>query len=322
MFTKINKKIVLGIIALIFAAAFVVVSSFFPFIIDPGQWNSKEFISDMLIIVAIVMFTMVSAMNIGQASNAQDARSEIAKSKVKFVAHNDKVDNITRFCQWVRQVLQVNDLQSIKEREMRSVGIEDYSVLKLDITEIQKLQEGPQCFNGKYYATLTKRQVERLIVLKEGRLKITLVDPMYYLTVKSLDTERTITERSGSESVKKAVLITWSTFAKVVLTLVPLLIMAALVFDASQEGSTAQAAMKFISRMTAMLTSIFVGYILGCQINDIDAEYINMRVLVIVQYLQDTTFVGKTASELAKEAYDNLHRDEKQQLLLESLGDE
>jgi hypothetical protein len=301
-----NRKVVLGTLALVCAALFIIIASFFPFIIDPNQWGSDEFISDELIIIAIVLFSVMAAVLIGQSNNAQNPKSELAKSKVKFIEKSGMVDDISRFCQWVKRILQPRDIKDIKERKMRSVGIDDYRILDLEISEIKSLKEGPKKINGRVYPELTKRQIDCLLNLKEGKLNIRLVEPMYYLTVKAIDGDKTISERSGSESVKKVVLISWSAFSRVVVTLVSTMIFAALVYDSKQEVNQAAAWVKFISRMFAMISSIFTGYLVGSQINDIDADYINMRTLVITQYLQDTTFVVKSEEELAEEKYKQL----------------
>ena len=301
-----NRKVVLGTLALLCAAAFIVLASFFPFIIDPDQWGSDEFISDELIIVAIVLFSVMSSVMIGQSNNAQNPKSEIAKSKVKFIDTNRKILDISRFCKWVKQILQPRDIKDVKERRMRSVGIDNYTLLDLEISEIKSLKDGPKKINEKYYPELSKRQIECLLELKEGRLRLRLVEPMYYLTVKAVDSDRTISERSGSESIKKAVLISWSAFSRVLITLMTTMIFAALIYDSTQEINMATAWIKFISRMFAMISSIFTGYLVGSQINDIDADYINMRVLVITQYLQDTSFVAKSDEEIAKEQVEQL----------------
>ena len=65
------------------------------------------------------------------------------------------------------------------------------------------------------------------------------------------------------------------------------MIFAALVRDMNAEMDKAAAWAKFFSRLWAMISSSFMGYLVGTQINDIDAEYVEMRVQVHTRYLQD-----------------------------------
>ena len=50
----------------------------------------------------------------------------------------------------------------------------------------------------------------------------------------------------------------------------------------------------------ALVSSSFMGYIVGCQINDIDAEYIEMRIVVQNMFLQDKEFKPIDSQEEAK----------------------
>lgn len=298
-----NRKILLGVSSLLICVALIAVCSFVPFIIDPSRWQTTEFLTDELIIVAIVIFAMVATMFIGQASNAQNENSNLAKSRVSFFASVVKVVNINAFNQWIRKVMQPNDIQNMQQRIMRQVGIEDFSVLKLEFAEIRALLETPQKYGDRYYKGLSQKQIDTIIDIKNGKYKVVLVEPEYYLSVKNLIDPRTITERSSKEGLKKGLYLTRSIVARVVLTVITAMIFASLMRDLGAEGDAAEATLKFISRLWAMISSAFMGYIVGCQINDIDAEYINMRVTVHNMFLQDKDFTPIDEQEEAKQAF-------------------
>ena len=89
-----------------------------------------------------------------------------------------------------------------------------------------------------------------------------------------------------------------------VVTVITSMIFASLVYDSTNGGvQQAEAWMKFISRLFALSTSCFMGYMVGVQTNNIDADSINDKVIVLRKYMQDTTFVAKTRDELAKEEF-------------------
>lgn len=307
-----NRKIILGVSAIAMAIAFIAITSFVPFIITGEKLQSEKFWTDELIIIAITIFALVSVMFVGQASNAQNEKSEIAKSKVEFMESVAKIININAFSQWVKKVLQPSDIECIKERELRRIGIDDYTILYLEDNQIKALVDNPQKFEWHnksesgchYYSKLTEEQAEFILSLKLGVKKLKLVEPGYYLSFSSMDVDKTDSEKSGRETFKKAMKLLISITSKIVITLIPAMILAALARDLSQEGvDAAEAWATFCARMFALLSSAFMGYMVGCQTNDIDADYIRLRVRVHKRYLQDDNFKPLTQQEEAKQEF-------------------
>lgn len=299
---KVNRKIILGLGAMMTCVVIVALCSFFPFIIDPKGWQTADFLSDELIIVSITIFSIVCLNIIGQAGNAQNPQSNIAKAKVRFAKTLEQVKEggIARFSQWVRRKLQKDDLRHAKERELIKEGIDDASVLDMSDGEIESLIGTPREINGRWHKGLTKRQAKRVKRIK--RMKIRLVDATYYLTdSKRSEGSKTVSERSGSEDLKKAGLLSYSIISKTVMSVVIAIIFASLVYDTTSGVQQAEAWMKFASRLFSMATSGFMGYTVGCQTNDIDADYINMRSIVHETFLQDHSYVFITEEEELKE---------------------
>ena len=302
--TLTNRKIVLGAGAIIVACAFIAITSFVPFIITGEKLKSEKFWTDELIIIAITIFAMVSAMFIGQASNAQDERSKIARKKTEFRDSVKRIVSVNAFNQWVKKVLQPRDLQAIKERELRRHGIDDYTILKLTDAEVRALAKDAQKYNNRYYSQITEEQAEFILTLKDGVKKIPLVEPAYYLSVSSIDVDKTTSEKSGRENYKKTLKLMFSIASKLIFVLIPALIFGALARDLTQESiDKAEAWATFASRMFNMLTSSFMGYIVGCQMNDIDADYIGLRILVHEEFLDDKDFKPKDQQELARDEF-------------------
>ena len=305
-----NRKIILGVTALLIAIAFIFITSFVPFIITGEKLRSEKFWTDELIIIAITIFAMVSVMYIGQAGNAQNPESQLAKAKVEFKTSASKISNVNYFSQWVKKVKQPRDIQAIKERELRKIGIDDYTILQLEDAQIKALGENAQRFDvpngekGRYYSQLQEQQVLKVLELKDGVKKLRLVEPGYYLTVSSIENDKTDSEKSGREQFKKTLKLLFSIITKILITVIPALIFGALAKDLTSDGvDKAQAWATFLSRMLALITSAFMGYIVGCQMNDIDADYILLRVKVHNEFIQDDTFKPQTQQEVAKQEF-------------------
>lgn len=312
----VNKKVLLGIFSILMCMGLIIVSSFVPFFIDPRQWQTKQFLTDELIISAIVIMSMVSVMFIGQASNAQNENSRIAKSRVKFFSSLDTViqKGINSFRQWIRKVLQPEDIQIIKERRLRNLGLDDVMILELDEIQLRELSKAAQRYpienadnerdrKGRYFKKITTEQYKNLLKMRRNDMNLRFVEPEYYLSVKNLTDTRTVSERAVNEGKKKRFFLSSSIISKLLLTIVSAMIFASLVRDLSTSVDQAAAWAKFISRMWAMISSSFMGYIVGTQMNDIDAEYIEMRIQVHTRYLQDRNFKPMSQQEEAKQEF-------------------
>ncbi len=298
-----NKKVLLGVGALLCLIGIVAVCSFFPFIMEPGRWQTREFLSDELIIVAIVIFSTVCLMIIAQASNAMNPKSELAQARVRFASSVDRIFRgmrISAFSQWVRKRLQPDDIRTARERMIAGIS-DDPGILDLEDSQIRDLVGKSQKYGEKFYKGITKKQRRKIIEAKRRKFK--LVDASYYLTCSKDSGDRTPTERSAGESSKKTALLAWSLGSKLVVTVVAAMIMASLVYDSSSGVEPAKAWMKFLSRMLTMMTSAFMGYVVGCQMNDIDADYIKLKCLVHDRYFEDSDFRPKSQQEEAKEEF-------------------
>ena len=313
---RLNKKVILGAFAILMCLALIIVCSFSAFIIDPKRIATTEFLTDELIIVAIVIMSMVSVMFMGQSSNAQNPLSRISKARGKFFASLAIVENknVNAFRQWVRKRLQPDDIKTIKKRRLRNIGIDDDFYLELDEQQLQFLLKGAGRFpienaereedkKGRYFKKITEEQYKGILKIRASEFKIRFVEPEYYLSVKNFIDNRTVSERALNETKKKGLFMFSRIAFRLIITIMSAMIFAALVRDMTSEMDQAEAWAKFFSRLWAMISSSFMGYIVGVQMNDIDAEYVEMRVQVHKRYLQDETFKPLDEQEEAKQEF-------------------
>lgn len=306
---EINKKLLLGLVALASILGIVIVSSFFPVVFDLNQLSKKEFLTNEVLSLAIVTISMVACMFIGMATNSSVSNSPISIARDKFDKKIEGITNTKHFFKWVSEVMQPSDIKQMNKRLMRENGIDDYSLIDLDRTEIKQLEEKPCEFNGVKYSSLSKEQVQTILDIKDGKHKVTLVDPSYYLTISNKSGSLTPTEKSGKEGTKKGLYTTVNFVSKLVMTLLISSIFAALVKDSIAGGDTAKSWINFASRMFSLCSGAFSGFILGNQINDIDAEFVEMRVIVLDKYLNDKTFKPLTEREMAEKEFNEYQKN-------------
>lgn len=293
-----NRKITLGAMTLALIFAIVVVSSFWPFILDPTRISTDEFITDQLLNGAITISTTVAMMFISQAANAQNEKSEIARAKVEFRTSIARIKDRTPFYQWVRKVLQPGDREDMARKGMERLDV-PWPVYSLCEAEIRALTVA-QKYGETFYKPLTKRQIEGVLALKRQVNGTRFVSPNYYTSWKSWMAGKNLSQIAAKEGAKKASTVVFQLALKMTMTFIGSAILVSLVRDLTQEGgNTAQAWMRFLSRMFAFVTSAFLGYFTGCKLNDLDAFYIEKRVEVHTLYIEDKGFVPEDEAKLA-----------------------
>lgn len=281
-----NRKVVLGFLTLVLIFAIIIVSSFFPFTLDANRIHTKEFITDQLIIIAITLSATISMMFIAQASNQSNPLSEVAKARVDFVNSMNGIKNHTDFYEWVKNKLQPQDRIDMSKNGMIKIGV-DYSVYLLENKDILSL-ESEQEIDGRRYKALTKKQIQAILELKKRVANTKFVSANYYTSVNSIEVDKTLSEVASKENLKKILTVVFQLSWKIISTLIFSMILASLVRDIAQEGgSTAQAWMRFLSRMFSFISSSFLGYLTGCKINDLDAFYIRKRIEVHILFKED-----------------------------------
>jgi hypothetical protein len=194
-----------------------------------------------------------------------------------------------------------NDEAEYRKRLLAGIGIDDPSVADLDESQIRSLTE-PRMFDGECYDALTPEQIEGVIRMKRRGFTLPSVPPEYWLTTKRLIDPRTRTERANAEGKKKALTLIVDLGSRLFMTAAISVILGLFVKEAMNDDVSSAIA-KIITRLWSFMTSSFFGYMLGCKLNDIDAEYIRMRVETHLEYLEDKDYVFKTAKEEAKEHY-------------------
>lgn len=308
-----NKKVTLGLATVGLIVAIIVVSSFWPFILDPSRILTSEWLSDELIITVITISVTIAMMSVAQAANAAKDKSELAKAKVEFAESMKRIDDRAALFQWIKKVLQPADRREIAEREMAKLLI-PYAVYELEEPEILALTKA-QKYGDRFYGPYSEASLKEVIRLKKRIAGRKFVSPNYYTSVKALGTTMTLSEQAANESKKKTLTIVVDLGTRILLTWVGASILGSLVRDLTQQGgSTAEAWMRFLSRMFAFGSSVYLGYFMGCKMNDIDAYYIRKRVEVHTMYRQDRDF--KPVDE-SKEAFKERVMGENRALLLE-----
>lgn len=313
-----NRKVTMGASAALMCVLLTAVCSFFPYVIDPSRIGTAEFWSDEIIITVISVYMLIDFMGMAKAYNAGQERSEIAKARVKFQESLEVVvkTGTSAFFQWVKKVLEPMDQDYVNKRELRKAGISDERILSLDLMEIKKLYtDGAQNFDlrdkdgnvvkpHQYFRSITKEQYKAIRKIKTGAYSIPFVSPSYYLSAKSAGISSTYSEIATHEQGKKSAMLTRTIFVRVLGQVMLAVVLGSFVYDtASGNSDMATALYKLVSRLFTGAMSGVIGWNLGCNINDLEAKYIEKRTEVHMLYesdLKEGKFKPKDENEMGK----------------------
>lgn len=305
-----SKKLVLGLLSFVLVIAVIVVSAFSELSMNPENWATKEFISRELIQVAIAVMSMVCFINIGKSGNALDSRSEIAKAKVSFNESLTKIrdSGINGFLQWVKQVKQKTDQEDENEYLLNSVGIENRAYLDLSEDELKTLLKQPyskELENGKtWFKEINEKQYETILKIKNGKNSIKFINPTSYLILEKGTIAMSDSRKLSKQNEKETLTMIVDVGSRFVSVLMFGLIMGAFVVESLSEGADiARNLMNLFTRLSTALTSAFMGYMSGCKLNDLTASYIQIKIAVHLQYLDDKVFKPLSEQEEAKQHF-------------------
>lgn len=302
-----SKKLVLGVLSFLLVLAVIVVSAFSELTMNPSNWKSSAFISKELIQVAIAVMSMVCFINIGKSGNDLDSRSNIARARKEFMESIDKIKSkgVNGFLQWVKHTKQKIDQQDENESLLHSVGITNLAYLDLSYNELETLLSQPyskELPSGKtYFNQINKEQHDTILKIKNGKNAIPFINPTEYLVLSKGSRVVSDSRKLSQQAKKETMTMVVDVGSRMVSVLMFGMIMGAFVVESlSEDADITRNLMNLFTRLSTALTSAFMGYMSGCKLNDITAEYINIKIAVHLQYLDDREFKPLSEQEIAK----------------------
>lgn len=314
MFKKVNKKVALTSIAGLWIIAIICVTSFIPYVLDPSRIGDNDFISNLILIVAITIFGVINSMIMSKASNSSNKNSNIAKARALFFDIIRKINDFYPYYQWITTIKQPEDQVKKNERLLKAVAISDCELyLSLSFSDLKKLlnTEVPIKIGNHYFDKLLKEQYYTIIRIKKGKDNIRFVDASYYTTLRSGETRITPAERASEENHVHQMNMVIGVTSKVITTIFFNVIIAMFVRDLNSTITNADAWILLAQRMSAFCTSSVVGYLLGTKDNDIAAGYVEDRIAMYNEFTS-SGFVGKSREDLAKEKAEKLKQELKE----------
>ena len=324
-----NRKTIISLLALFAVSIVSVVSSVPNLWIDPTIIFTVKFITKLLMSMLIGTTSMLCFIFMSQTNNGENPKSKLFVSRLKFRESAEKIlqpQEFKRFKQWAIQVRRPSQTNEQYTLALSKVGLTDERILSLNMEEIAELKERPlKKGTNEYYSKLTKEQYKVVYDIKTGKYALKFLAPSDYLSETTKAQGKTSEQILSEQYEKRTFMFAEKLATKVLFITAMSILFGSIAWQTSEtiggDGSEIQKWTTIIfdiaGKLSTGATSAFMGWKAGEQFNDFDADYLDLKRTIHLEYYSDNEFVAKTDNELAREDYIKYKTEEVRQANIE-----
>jgi len=305
----ISKKVVISIGAVVslFLSIVIMTLAEAKFDINEALSNSSNLVINAAIAIASIIcgyYLFQSYLYNNPNGEYQASAVDFRKEKIEYEVHSNS------FADWHSEVYYPQERQAEFEDIIRRVGIQQLDVLNLDMTEIKGLLDHPQKYNGKFFMSLTQKQVETLLEIKSGKITINKLPDDYFYDIRGMFSNHRAYIQAGKEGTTKSVKLAYQIISKVLLGVVTTSVFAGLLVN-NGDIDNEQRWLNLITRLYTMLSNILYGYIVTSNMLLVELYFIKYKTHVLQLFNIDIKngFKAKSIEEKAKEEFIKLEGD-------------
>lgn len=308
---KINIKFVVKSFTLIWGLVLIILMT----IANVGlteDFNWIHWLSNSLIIFMITVFGLLMGESSGKDKQLikpdglyQKNKAEYEKTKAMVepeLGYFPQYYDIERQDEYFRKKLDHITTQNITREQAELI------LKYCQKSDIELLKEKPLEFEGNYIRKITDEEVIEVIMdVYEGRVKFEAEPVNYFLTLNG-DSENIGTLEVGHYKDRKIKKTKGTNRGiKIATQLVFSLVWGLLTVKDFMDGNDAQAWVNLVSRIVALFTSYYSGYLSAVLTVKLEAEKIENKVVILTLFhnaLLRKTFIPKLENELARAEYE------------------
>ena len=319
-FKKLNGKAVLSIISIVFVVFLILFTSFWDAGIDLTRWRDKTFISNLLLNTSICMFGLMASLGFGD-NYFRTLQGGLFQTAIqKFAGIREKISNfIDYFSNWNKHLHEREQKEKYIRYLKEQFGISQAELIieHLDINEVAELEKPfLKVVNNKeiYYKALTQKQIEAIVFVMQGKLKIKYIHESYFLSAYTKNYKNSMYEQASNERFLKGrksfVLISAQIFSSISMAL----IFAGFVIDCTMGADIGSIMINIITRLCILSGALYNGYNISSKLVKFDVEFINYKSQVLEMFYLEVvahqTVDAMTEEEEAKQEYERLKENE------------
>lgn len=306
-----NRKAILVSLSLLFVIVLVALTSLANAGIDPEYWKSNKFLTDMIFTISLVLIGIV----IGQAEGDNYYRGKenglFQTSYNNYNTKRNKVDgSVDKFSSWNKHLYEKEYYEKCLRFLFNGNGIKQAElILQLDRTEIIQLENRPQTFKIKgvdrYFNSLTKTQINAILYVLDGKVKMRYVHDSYFLNAYSKNNSKTMYEQASMQDKLKRRKFIMLMAYRVIFTVLIGMVLTAFVIQQQEETNKVQAVITLLSRYFTLFSSVTWGFFIASDMIKDECVFLDYKSTTLEQFYLEVevnkTYIAQTEEEIAYE---------------------
>lgn len=316
---KLNRKTFLTGISVLFAIIIIIITSVLNAGLNPDNWNSTEFLSNLIITIAIGIFGVISGQGMGDNYFRTNEKGLFVSTYNSYNTMRTKINvHIDKFEDWNKRLYAKEYYQKCVRYLKNNYGIKQAElILELDKNQVLLLEQ-PRFFEtskGKTaFNSLTKEQIKAARKVLTGKIKMKYVHDSYFLNAYSKNKTQSMYEIASEQSKKQRQKYLSLMFYRVMFIIVFGFIMSGLVIDTQDPGGFNQAMINLISRLFTLFTSLAFGTLVASDLIKDECIYLDYKTTMLERFLIDVEtnkFTAKSEEEKAIEKMEAIKNGQK-----------
>ena len=319
-----NKKTILALLSFTLVLAITVLSSIPEFIINPDKITTAKFVTKLIMTLIIGTTSLICFIIIGGTSNSLNTLSRIYIARDQFrTSAKDIIENhYSAFRQWVVRVRRPAKQIEVNKRILRHAGITNQAYLELDESTLKDLVLAPNKELAVQYGVrqITKEQFKIIMAIKTGKTSMKFLNVDDYLLEKTMGVDQTDEEVLVNQFKKRNWMFGEKISSRILILIVTAVTFGCIGWEVMEDigGKLDEMARTFtilwdiLTKLATAVTSAFIGFYDGGLFNDFDANYLQIKTNVHIQFKTDKDFKPLTEQELAKEEYIKYHQEQEE----------
>lgn len=308
-----TKKTVYSLLGMLICILLIITLSITQAQFDTTLIGTVSFWVDFAILAGLCIYGMISGQQTGDDISRNSANGRFRSSLKKFENIFNKIDSLMLFVyfdEWI-EIYREKKLQKKIESILKDNGIHQMEVLKLDLSEIDKLVKPfkKEWGNGEkdtYFLTYTREQIEVIKYCITGHVKISKLPRTFFVDA-FYHSEKDMWESAAKSNQKKSAFLGINYIYKIVSLLVLSILSAGLVPGISEDAGQATVWLLLVKRIFCITTAFFWGVFIGFEMVKIDISYLDFKTDVLNLYYQECEqkiYTPKSIEEKAKKIYE------------------
>lgn len=316
---KLNRKTFLTGISVLFAIIIIIITSVLNAGLNPDNWNSTEFLSNLIITIAIGIFGVILGQGMGDNYFRTNEKGLFVSTYNSYNTMRTKINvHIDKFEDWNKRLYAKEYYQKCVRYLKNNYGIKQAElILELDKNQVLLLEQ-PRFFEtskGKTaFNSLTKEQIKAARKVLTGKIKMKYVHDSYFLNAYSKNKTQSMYEIASEQSKKQRQKYLSLMFYRVMVIIVFGFIMSGLVIDTQDPGGFNQAMINLISRLFTLFTSLAFGTLVASDLIKDECIYLDYKTTMLERFLIDVEtnkFTAKSEEEKAIEKMEAIKNGQK-----------